>query len=113
MVDVLHALRTIVGISPAVALLNVLSTSVFGVWLGPLVLAIGSVWPAVVLHAASNAIVPINGLSSTWLDPVSLGYIQATLFDFPVTLIGLWMTQKVRPPSYSTTPKLSESAPER
>jgi membrane protease YdiL (CAAX protease family) len=101
----IHALQIIAGSTLANAVANVLNTFVFGVWLGMLVLSVASLWPAIVLHAVSNAFMLIKGLNTRWVDPVSLGYIRAALFDFLLVLVGLWIILRVRPVSVASSPK--------
>ena len=93
---ILHALQVLFGAAPSAALANVLETFVFGLGLGALVLSVGTLWPAIVLHTASNSFILIKGLSSQWIDPVFLGYLGEALFELPLALLGLWMMVKVR-----------------
>ncbi|MGD2178861.1 MAG: CPBP family intramembrane metalloprotease [Anaerolineae bacterium] len=89
-----HALQALVGLPPLTALTNVAATFVTGLWLGLLALSAGTLWPAIVLHAVSNAAILIKGLSSPWVDPAALGYVRATLFELPLVLMGLWIILK-------------------
>lgn len=86
-----HVLQVLAGVPQASALSNVLATLVFGVWTGMLVVAVGSIWPAVLLHAASNAATLVKGLSSPWIAPDHLGYLRGALVELPLILIGLWV----------------------
>ena len=86
----LHALQAFAGAPLANALLNVVHTFLFGVWMGVLVLKTGSLWPAIFLHLVANAFVLIKGLSSPWIEPSYLGYLWATLFELPLVAVGLW-----------------------
>jgi membrane protease YdiL (CAAX protease family) len=93
---VLHVTQAVAGTTLAAALANALGCFVFGIWLGALVLSVGSLWPAIVLHTVSNAFILIKGLSSLWVDPISLGYLRGALLDLPLVLLGLWIILKVR-----------------
>jgi membrane protease YdiL (CAAX protease family) len=91
-----HVLQAFVGLSPLTALVNVANTFVSGLWLGLLVLSVGTLWPAMVLHAVSNAAIIIQGLSSPSIEPSALGYIRATLFELVLVLLGTWIILRVR-----------------
>ena len=91
-----HAFQLLAGVTPASALSNVLATLIFGLWIGMLVVAVGSLWPAIFLHAVSNSFTLIKGLSSTWITPYYLGYLQGALFEIPLVLIGLWIVLKLK-----------------
>ena len=108
MFGVLHMLQVLAGAAPAAAAANVLATFVFGVWTGALVLRVGSLWPAIILHALSNACVLIKGLSSVWVDPVSTGYLVEALLETPVAILAIWAMLKTRPVNpftYQHTPE--------
>jgi len=91
---VLHALQAFYGVTPVAAAANVLATFIFGVWLGILVLLSGSLWPAILLHTASNAFLLIKGISSSWIEPAYLGYLREAIVGLPLVLIGLWVLLK-------------------
>ena len=90
-----HALQVLAGVTSASAVSNVLATLVFGLWTGMLVIAVGSIWPAVLLHAASNAFTLIKGLSSPWITPDHLGYLRGASVELPLILIGVWVLVKL------------------
>jgi membrane protease YdiL (CAAX protease family) len=94
---VLHALQAFAGLSLAAGLANVLATFIFGLWTGVLVLAVGSLWPAILLHAASNAFTIIKGFDSRWIEPGYAGYVRGALVELPLVLLGLWILLKVWP----------------
>jgi len=100
-----HVLQLFAGVPPMSALSNVLATLVFGLWTGLLVVVVGSVWPAIFIHAVSNSFTLIKGLSSAWVTPYYLGYLRAVLFELPLVLIGLWillrLNQKESPEAFS------------
>lgn len=102
-----HVLQMFAGAPPMSALSNVLATLVFGLWSGMLVLIVGSVWPAIFLHAVSNSFTLIKGLSSPWITPYYLGYLRAVLFELPLVLFGLWVVLKLNrkesPEAFSKT----------
>ena len=91
----LHALQALFGVTPEAALANVVATFVFGVWLGAFVLSVGTLWPAIALHAASNCFLLIKGLSSPWITPDFLGYVRGAFVDLPLVLLGLWIMLKL------------------
>ena len=93
---ILHASQVFFGATPAAALANVLETFIFGLGLGALVLSVGTLWPAIVLHTVSNSFILIKGLSSRWIDPVFLGYLGEAFLELPLSLFGLWMMVKAR-----------------
>jgi membrane protease YdiL (CAAX protease family) len=102
-----HALQAFVGAAPVTALINVVATFVTGLWLGLLVLGVGTLWPAVLLHTVSNAAILIKGLASPWLDPALLGYVRATLFELILVLVGLWIVLKLQPTPVQSARTLS------
>jgi Type II CAAX prenyl endopeptidase Rce1-like len=90
-----------------------LGTFIFGVTLGVFVLFGGTLWPAIVLHAASNAFILIKGLSSPWSDPVSVGFLKEALLEIPLALLCLWIMLRklpVQKSSSHTNPETSISA---
>lgn len=91
-----HALQFLAGVDPASAISNVLATFIFGLWTGLLAIAASSVWPAIFLHAASNAFTLIKGLSSAWITPYYMGYFRGALAELPLVLIGTWIVLKLR-----------------
>jgi membrane protease YdiL (CAAX protease family) len=106
-----HALQTLAGTPLTSATSNMLATSIFGVWVGALVVSVGTLWPAILLHAAANALILIEGLSSPWINPNYLGYLRASLFELPLVLLGLWFALKFSPESLRGLKTASESAP--
>lgn len=91
---VLHALQVTAGVPLTTAFLNVISTFVFGIWMGTLVLSVSTIWPAIFLHALANFIPLSKGLYSPWINPVSLQDFRAILFELPLVLIGMWVIWK-------------------
>ena len=78
------------------SLSNVLATLVFGLWVGSLVMIIGTLWPAIFLHAFLNALTLIKGFSSTWITPNYLGYLRSAVFELPLVIVGLWMVVRLQ-----------------
>jgi membrane protease YdiL (CAAX protease family) len=110
---ILHSLQVLSGVSTDTALANVLGTFIFGVTLGVFVLYGGTLWPAIVLHAASNAFIIIKGLSSPWIDPVSIGFLKEALFEIPLALLCVWIMLRKLPVQESSpdmNPETSISA---
>jgi len=104
----LHSLQVLAGVTLETALSNILHTFVFGIWLGIMVINVGTIWPAIVLHALSNSFILIKGLNSPWIDPVSLGFIRATLFEIPLIFLGVYMFIKKPPAFFPTAPNLAK-----
>jgi membrane protease YdiL (CAAX protease family) len=92
----LHALQVLGGSTPASAISNVLATFIFGLWVGVLVVVVGSLWPAILLHAVLNSFTLIKGLDSQWVTPYFLGYLRESLFELPLVLLGLWIVLKLK-----------------
>lgn len=106
---IFHALQVFGGVDPAIAISNVLATFIFGLWVGALVVAVGSVWPAIILHAVSNSFVLIKGLTSQWVIPNYLGYLRGSLFELPLVLIGLWFVLTHRSDEHQSSDASSAS----
>jgi len=76
-------------ITPASALLLTLQTLVISIWWGSLAAQGGSIWPAVVLHVASNLVVALQGLNTPVVTPDSLAYERLLGFSLPLGALGL------------------------
>jgi membrane protease YdiL (CAAX protease family) len=94
---IFHSLQVLGGASTSAVMANVLDTFIFGILAGAVVLAGRTLWPAIILHTVSNAFILIKGLSSPWIDPVSIGYLREALLVIPLVLLSLWVMLKVRP----------------
>jgi len=105
-----HALQVLAGVAPTSALSNLLATLIFGLWTGMLVVAVGSLWPAIFLHAISNSFTIIKGLSSAWITPYYLGYLRGALVELPLVLIGVWIVLKLKENRKVGSEELSESS---
>ena len=69
-----------------------------GIWWGAIVVSRGSLWPVIILHAASNAAVAIHGLTYSFIEPATTGYLRANLFELPLIILGLWLLMRVTLP---------------
>lgn len=83
----LHSLQALAGNDGLQLVLTILNCVVAGIWLGAMVLWGGSVWPAVLLHALSNAIVQLTFLSGTAHGFIDNGLVLATLADLVLVLV--------------------------
>ena len=93
---ILHATQVFTDrLEPSSALFLVLGTFIISIWWGALVLAGGSVWPAVVLHFVGNAAVVMQGLSTPMLEPESLAYERLMWFSLALGVIGIWLLIQV------------------
>ena len=86
---VLHLTQALSGASVGLAAMNVLNTTVFGVWLGVLVLLGGSVWPAVLIHAATNSVVVLGAAGLASYQPDALSYAAALAAEAPLLLAAI------------------------
>jgi len=73
-----------------IALLNTFYAGLQGFWLAVLVLFSGTLWPAVLLHFASNASILIEALNTAPLVPVS-AYTRLILAELPLVAAGVWL----------------------
>jgi membrane protease YdiL (CAAX protease family) len=103
-----HVFQVLAGVAPTSVLSNVLATLIFGLWTGMLVVVVGSLWPAIFLHAVSNSFTLIKGLSSTWITPYHLGYLRGALVELPLVLIGLWIVLKLKDNQKEALEELTE-----
>ena len=83
-------------------MMTTLNCFVSGLWWGALVLMGGSIWPAVVIHAASNASVQIVAAGLTRFDPTVADYAVATAAELLLVIAGLWLLLRRLPVSIST-----------
>ena len=77
------------GISLKAVLILTLETFVISIWWGALVLLGRSVWPAVMLHVVVNAIVAVQGLTTTVVIPDIRAYSLLLGFSIPLGLLGI------------------------
>jgi hypothetical protein len=82
-------------LSRPAALLLVLQALVVSVWWGALVVVVRSIWPAVVLHFASNAVVAVQGLVTSVAGPGLLAYRRNLWLSIPLGLVGIGLLARV------------------
>lgn len=76
------------GIPPGSALLLTAQTCVVSFWWGGLVVAGGSLWPAVMLHFVVNAMVAVQGLAVPAVEPSLTSYRLMLWFSLPLAALG-------------------------
>ncbi len=86
-----HAPQVLAGNPMDDTLMTMLNCFVSGLWWGALVRMGGSIWPAVLLHAVSNASFQITALSLGGIDPTVADYAVATAAELPWVIAGLWL----------------------
>jgi hypothetical protein len=88
-----HAIQALGGNTAGATLMTMVSSVVSGLWWGALVLLGGSLWPAVVIHAAANASVQIAAASLGGLEAGLADYALATAAGLPLAIgaLGLLM----------------------
>jgi CubicO group peptidase (beta-lactamase class C family)/membrane protease YdiL (CAAX protease family) len=94
-----HAPQVLAGNPLDDTLMTMLNCFVCGLWWGTLLLLGGSIWPAVLIHAASNASFQITALSLGGVDPTAADYAAATLAELPLVIAGLWLLLRKVPGS--------------
>jgi hypothetical protein len=90
-----HLLQIAVGGSLSATLVVILISLISATWYATLVLRWGSLWPVILIHAVTNNIFLVKGLSNVMVQPEALGYIRAALAEFPLLLIGVWGLMRV------------------
>ncbi len=92
----LHATQVLTNdLSRSAALLLVLQALVVSVWWGALVVVGRSIWPAVVLHFATNAVVAVQGLFTPVAGPGLLAYERHLWLSMPLGLVGIGLLMRV------------------
>ena len=86
------------GLSPSGAALLILQTSVIAMWWGALVVAGGSIWPAVMLHFVGNAVVAVHGLDTTLVRPEAVAYAGLLCFTLPLGALAIALLRRVPVP---------------
>jgi membrane protease YdiL (CAAX protease family) len=94
-----HAAQVLVGNPIDDTLMTTLNCFISGLWWGALVLRGGSIWPAVLIHAVSNASVQIVAASLTGFDPTVADYAVATAAELPLVIAGPWLLSRRVPGS--------------
>lgn len=84
----LHLVQTLGGLPLVSGLILVAETAVVSFWWGALVAAGGSVWPAVMLHAAVNAVVSLQALSMPVQELGATGYTLLLVLAVPLGAHG-------------------------
>lgn len=77
------------GVSPSSALLLTCETCIISIWWGALVLLGGSIWPTVMLHFVVNAVVAVQGLTDSMVEPTILAYRRILWFSMPLGVLGI------------------------
>ena len=98
----LHIMQVSAGNPLDDTLMTMLNCFVGGLWWGALVLLGGSLWPAVLIHLASNASFQIGAASLTRFDPSATDYALATLAELPLVIAGLWLLLRKAPDAIPT-----------
>jgi membrane protease YdiL (CAAX protease family) len=93
----LHILQASTGNPLDDTLMTMVNAFVGGVWCGALVLLGGSIWPAVLIHAMTNATAQIGGASLTGFDPAVMDYAWATAAEVPLVIASLWLLLRRAP----------------
>jgi membrane protease YdiL (CAAX protease family) len=92
----LHVTQVLTNdLSRSAALLLVLQALAVSVWWGVLVVVGRSIWPAVVLHFASNAVVALQGLVTSVAEPGLLAYQRHLWLSIPLGLAGIGLLARV------------------
>ena len=91
---VIHLMQLAYGNSLDDTLMTVLNATVSGFWYGMLVILGGSLWPAVLVHAATNAAVQIPGASLVGFDPSTTAFAVITAAELPLVLVGFWLLRR-------------------
>jgi membrane protease YdiL (CAAX protease family) len=71
------------------ALVLTLQATAISIWWGALVLLGGSIWPVVMWHFVVNAVVAVQGLTVTIIEPEILAYRRLLWFSIPLVVIGI------------------------
>lgn len=107
----LHILQLLVGNPLEDVLMTMANAFVGSLWTGALVLLGGSVWPAVVLHAVTNATVQIGAMGRAGFDPSGANYALATAAEIPLVVFGLWRLLRRTPGTLLATRREPTRAP--
>jgi carboxyl-terminal processing protease len=97
-----HAPQVLAGNPMDDTLMTMLNCTVSGLWWGALVLVGGSIWPAILLHAVSNASYQITALGLGGIGPTVAAYAAATAAELPMVIAGLWLVLRKVPGSSPT-----------
>jgi len=89
------------GLSPSGALPLALQTCVIAVWWGALVVAGGSIWPAVLLHSVGNAVVAVRGLDAALVRSDAAAYAGLLCFSLPLGALAIALLRKAAPSGHA------------
>lgn len=82
----LHGTAALAGVDVDYVLANLVGAAASGFWWAAITLAYGSIWPAVLIHAATNAAVLAIPYAAD-----ALGPLRAVVVETPWILLGLWL----------------------
>jgi membrane protease YdiL (CAAX protease family) len=82
------------GTSLSSALVLVLQTFVISIWWGALVVMGGSIWPAVILHFVGNAVIAVQSLTTSLVEPGILAYTQLLWLSLPLGALAIGLLGK-------------------
>ena len=85
------------GLSPSGASLLTLQALVIAVWWGALVVAGGSIWPAVMLHSVGNAVVAVRGLDASIARPELVAYAGLLCLSLPLGALAVALLRRTAP----------------
>lgn len=92
----LHGIQVLTNDLPrSAALLLILQALVVSIWWGALVVAGGSLWPAVLLHFVVNAVAAVQGLAASPIEPALLAYQRSLWLSIPLGLAGIGLLTRV------------------
>jgi membrane protease YdiL (CAAX protease family) len=94
-----HLIHLFLGKQAALVLLLVLSAYLGGIYYGAFVLYSRSVWPAVVLHVALNALVGTRAVTSPGFSETVSGWLLVLALQLPVVVLGVLLIHRVPPES--------------
>jgi hypothetical protein len=99
-----HAPQVLAGNPMDDTLMTMLNCTVSGLWWGALVLMGGSIWPAVLLHAVSNASFQITALGLCGYNATVTEFVAATAAELPLVIGGLWLVLR-KVPGFDPDPR--------
>lgn len=85
----LHLLHTLGGLPLVCGLILVAQAAIVSFWWGALVTVGGSVWPAVMVHIAVNAVVPLQALATPMPEADAASYLLLLAFAVPLGAHGV------------------------
>jgi membrane protease YdiL (CAAX protease family) len=94
-----HIMQLLIGNPLEHSLMTMINAFFVGLWYGALVLLGGSLWPAVLVHAATNASVQLAAAGLPNFDPSVADLAVATAAEVPLVIAGLWLLLRNAPGS--------------